>query len=211
MLALDVARQRLFQPGVRRPTMDQPENDLLRVWEAHTAHEFVTKDVDATMQTMVQEPEVIHVPVATGGRGWANVRNFYAAAFIGHCPQDTRLNLISRTIGAERVVDEMLFSFTHDMEVPWMLPGVAPTGRRVEIPLVAIISIQDGRIASEHIYWDQASVLAQIGLLDETTLPILGAAQPRALTDAMQPLNKLIQTFQQEGHAEGQAGGPLPA
>jgi carboxymethylenebutenolidase len=80
-------------------------------------HEFVTKDIDATMETMISEPEVIHVPVATGGRGWSDVRDFYATAFIRHCPQDTRLNLISRTIGAERVMDEMLFSFTHDMEI----------------------------------------------------------------------------------------------
>jgi carboxymethylenebutenolidase len=69
----------------------------------------------------------------------------------------------------------MIFSFTHTLEMPWMLPGIAPTGRRVEIPLVAIVHFRDGKLAHEHIYWDQASVLKQIGLLSDTTLPIHGA------------------------------------
>ncbi|WP_027151659.1 hypothetical protein [Mesorhizobium sp. WSM2561] len=95
-------------------------------------------------------------------------------------------------MGEKRIVDEFLFSFIHDIEMPWILPGVEPTGRPVNIPVVAIVSIQDGRVESEHIYWDQASVLAQIGLIDKTALPILGARQSRALTDAAEPLNALI-------------------
>jgi carboxymethylenebutenolidase len=169
-----------------------PGDDMTDVWQAHMDHEFITRDVDATMRTMVDDPHVIHVPVATGGRGWNNVRNFYATFFIGHSPQSTRLDLISRTVGEERVVDEFLFSFVHDIEMPWILPGVAPTGRPVNIPVVAIVSIRDGRVESEHIYWDQASVLAQVGLLYEAALPILGAAQSRVLTDAAEPLNTLI-------------------
>jgi carboxymethylenebutenolidase len=169
-----------------------PDHDMTDVWQAHMDHEFITKDVDATMQTMVNDPHVIHVPVATGGRGWDNVRNFYATSFIGRSPQNTRLDLISRTVGEKRIVDEFLFSFIHDIEMPWILPGVEPTGRPMNIPVVAIVSIQDGRVESEHIYWDQASVLAQIGLIDKTALPILGATQSRALTDAAEPLNALI-------------------
>jgi carboxymethylenebutenolidase len=105
--------------------------DLSEVWVEHTTQEFVHKDVDATMRTMVAEPHVINVPVATGGRGWRGVREFYAEHFIGRLPQDVQLELLSRTVDAERVVDEMLFSFTHDIEIPSMLLGIAPTGRRV--------------------------------------------------------------------------------
>jgi carboxymethylenebutenolidase len=162
-------------------------------WEDHTAHEFVHMDVDATMRTMSAHPHVIHVPVATGGRGWKNVRDFYARYFIGRNPQDLRLEVLSRTADAERVVDEMLISFTHDVEMPAMLPGVAPTGRRVEIPLVAIVAFRDGKIESEHIYWDQASVLAQIGLLSSAGLPVQAAGQAKALLDPAAPLNELLE------------------
>jgi carboxymethylenebutenolidase len=67
------------------------------------------------------------------------------------------------------------FSFTHTQETPWMLPGIAPTGRKVEVPLVAIVRFRDGKLAHEHIYWDQASVLKQIGLLTDESLPVFGA------------------------------------
>ena len=94
------------------------------------AHEFVHKDVDATMRTMVDDPHVINVPVGLGGRGRDAVRSFYAQRFIGRVPADMRVDLLSRTIGTDRIVDEMLISFTHDVETPFILPGVAPTGRK---------------------------------------------------------------------------------
>lgn len=176
----------MFDPRkVTRPT-------TIESWEEHTAQEFVHRDVDATMRTMTADPHVICVPVATGGRGWSGVRDFYARHFIGRNPQDIRLELLSRTADAERVVDEMLVSFTHDIEMPWMLPGIAATGRRVEIPFVAIIGFRDGKVASEHIYWDQASVLAQIGLLPSSGLPVLGARQGKALLDPAVSLNTLL-------------------
>jgi carboxymethylenebutenolidase len=174
----------------RRRRLTKPA--LAEVWAEHTAQEFIHRDVDATMRTMVADPHVIHVPVATGGRGWRDVRAFYAERFIGRMPQDVRLELLSRTVDAERVVDEMLFSFTHDIEMPWMLPGIARTGRRVEIPLVAIVEFRDGRVESEHIYWDQASVLAQIGLLPTSGLPVVAAGQAKALRDPAAPLNTLL-------------------
>jgi carboxymethylenebutenolidase len=164
------------------------KRNLMQLWAEHMAHEFVHKDVDATMRTMAAHPHVINVPVATGGRGSNGVRDFYARHFIGRIPQDVEIKLLSRTVDAERVVDEMLFSFTHDMEMPWMLPGVAPTGR-VAIPLVAIVAFRDGKVGSEHIYWDQASVLAQIGLLSRSGLPVLAAAQAKALLDPAAALN----------------------
>jgi carboxymethylenebutenolidase len=127
-----------------------------------------------------------------GGRGWNSVRDYYAQHFIGRTPEDTQLELVSRTVGAERVVDEMVISFTHDVETPWVLPGIAPTGRRVKIPLVAVIAFRDGKLASEHIYWDQASVLVQIGKLDPALLPVVGADAARKVLNKTVPSNTLM-------------------
>ena len=124
---------------------------------------------------MVEDAYVNHVPVLTGGYGKAALREFYSKDFIPMMPPDTKLTPISRTVGSDQLVDEMIFSFTHTMEMPWMLPGVKPTGKRVEIPLVAIVKFRDGKLAHEHIYWDQASVLKQIGLLTDPSLPVRGA------------------------------------
>jgi carboxymethylenebutenolidase len=117
-----------------------------RVWEAHTAGEFVSADVDATMATMTDDPVVVHVPTSIGARGRTAVRSFYADYFFGYQAQDMRLELVSRTVTGERVVDEMTISFTHNVEIPWVLPGVAPTGRRVVVPLVAVVGMRDGLI-----------------------------------------------------------------
>ena len=153
------------------PAMNRDQ--LNEIWEAHTRHEFSTRDVEATLDTMVDDAYVNHVPVLTGGRGKAALREFYARDFIPSMPPDTTLTPLSRTIGEDRLVDEMLFSFTHSQEMPWMLPGVPPTHRRVEIALVAIVKFRGGKLAHEHIYWDQASVLRQIGLLPGE-LPVFG-------------------------------------
>ena len=148
--------------------------DLLRLWEEHTAHEFVTHDTEATLATMVEDAYVNHIPVMTGGHGKAALRAFYSRDFIPTMPPDTTLTPISRTVGDDQLVDEMIFSFTHTREIPWMLPGIPPTNRKVEIPLVAIVKFRDGKLAHEHIYWDQASVLKQIGLLNDPKLPVFG-------------------------------------
>jgi carboxymethylenebutenolidase len=148
--------------------------DLSQLWEEHTAHEFNTRDTEATLRTMDEDAYVNHVPVLTGGRGRAALRQFYSKDFIPAMPPDTILHPISRTVGEEQLVDEMIFSFTHTIEMPWMLPGVKPTGKRVEIPLVAIVKFRHGKLAHEHIYWDQASVLKQIGLLTDPSLPVRG-------------------------------------
>jgi carboxymethylenebutenolidase len=153
--------------------------DLSRLWEEHTAHEFVTHDVEATLATMVEDAYVNHIPVMTGGIGKAALRRFYSRDFIPSMPPDTTLTPVSRTVGANQLVDEMIFSFTHTQEMPWMLPGIAPTHRRVEVPLVAIVRFREGRLAHEHIYWDQASVLRQIGLLPDPSLPVFGAETAR--------------------------------
>jgi carboxymethylenebutenolidase len=148
--------------------------DLPALWQQHTDHEFVTRDTEATLDTMVDDAYVNHVPVMTGGRGKDELRAFYSKDFIPRMPPDTALIPVSRTVGENQLVDEMIFSFTHTEEMPWMLPGVAPTHRPVKIPLVVIVKFRDGKLAHEHIYWDQASVLKQIGLLTDPTLPVCG-------------------------------------
>ena len=145
------------------------------------AGEFVTKDIDATMDTMVAEPYVWHVPPMTGASGGAAVRDFYTSSFIGHTPDDAVLQPISRTISGERVIDEFVLEFTHTIELPWMLPGIPPTGRRVRIPTVVVMGFEGDKVSYEHIYWDQASVLVQFGLLDPAGLPVPGAEQAERL------------------------------
>ena len=160
-----------------------PQHDLTRLWEEHTKHEFVTRDTESTLATMVDDAYVNHVPVMTGAYGKAALRAFYSQDFIPAMPPDTTLTPVSRTIGENQLVDEMVFAFTHTQEIPWMLPGVAPTHRRVEVPLVAIVRFRDGKLAHEHIYWDQASVLKQIGLLQDPALPVFGSETARKVLD----------------------------
>ena len=169
-----------------------PARDLAALWEAHCRHEFETRDVDATMATMVPEPYVNHVPTMTGGVGHAQLKRFYKYHFVGNNPDDTSLVPVSRTVGEDTLVDEMVFSFTHTREIDWMLPGIPPTGRRVEVPLVAIVHFRGDKVAHEHIYWDQASVLVQIGKLDPRGLPVAGAEQARKLRDTKAPSNTLM-------------------
>ncbi|MHB8702230.1 MAG: ester cyclase [Nitrososphaerales archaeon] len=157
--------------------------DLGAVFDAHIRHEFEDKDVDLTMKTMTADPYVHHVPVLTGGVGYDGVSNFYRTQFIGKTPLDTKVSRISRTVDKDQVVDELVLSFTHDIEIPFLLPGIKPTGKYVELPHVVVMKFKNGKVAHEHIYWDQASALAQIGLLDPTKLPISGAEQAKRLLE----------------------------
>ena len=162
------------------------------LFDAHVRAEFVDRNVDATMATMTERPYVNHVPVMTGAHGREAVRRFYADHFIGQWPADTQVRPVSRTAGQGRVVDELLISFTHDVEMPAILPGVAPTGRRVELPFVVVMGVEGGRVAYEHIYWDQASLLVQVGLLDPEGLPVAGVEETRKLLDPALPSNTLM-------------------
>ena len=159
--------------------------ELEALWAEHTRDEFVTRDLQSTLDTMVDDAYVNHIPTMTGGNGKGALRAFYGRDFIPCMPPDTTLTPVSRTVGADQLVDEMIFSFTHTQEIPWMLPGIPPTNRRVEVPLVAIVRFRDGKLAHEHIYWDQASVLKQIGLLSDTTLPIHGAETAKKVLKAL--------------------------
>jgi len=168
------------------------DHDLVALWEAHCRHEFETRDVDATMATMVGEPYVNHIPTMTGGVGHDALKRFYASHFIGCNPPDFRLAPISRTVGADRVVDEFIVHFTHTTEIDWMLPGMAPTGRDVSVAMVAIVQFEGDKLVHEHIYWDQASVLVQIGKLDPEGLPVVGVEAARKVLDKTLPSNTLL-------------------
>ena len=177
-----------------------PHYDLSALWDTHCMLEFGTRDVDATMKTMVAAPYVNHIPTMTGGVGHDHLKRFYKYHFIPRCPKDTHLIPISRTIGTDRLVDEMLFCFTHDMEIDWMLPGVKPTGKYVEIPLVAIVRFRGDKLYNEHIYWDQASVLVQIGVLDPKGLPIAGRETAYKLVDESLPSNSLMHNWNESAN-----------
>ncbi|HEV7464526.1 MAG TPA: ester cyclase [Methyloceanibacter sp.] len=162
------------------------------MFDAHTDAEFKTRDIDATMATMGDQPHVTHVPTMTGGHGRENVRRFYENWFIGRWPDDTEITPVSRTVGEDCVVDEMIIRFTHDCEMPALLPGVAPTGRKVVLPFVVVVGFASGKIEFERIYWDQASMLAQLGLIDAARLPVTGAEQAARFVDPSLPSNTLI-------------------
>lgn len=160
--------------------------DLGAVFDAHVKHEFVDHDVEATMRTMVAEPYVHNVPTLTGGFGYEGVRRFYQDYFVGKMPADTQVTPISRTVGENQVVDELILSFTHDVQLDFMLPGIPPTGKYVELPHVVVMRFEGDKIAHEHIYWDQASLLVQVGLLDPKAVPAVGAEQARRLRELSQ-------------------------
>lgn len=168
------------------------QGGLGAVFDAHVRYEFEDKDLDATMRTMVAEPYVYHLPTMTGGDGGAGLRRFYGDYFIGRWPADTKVSRVSRTVGADQVVDELILSFTHDVRLDFMLPGIPPTGKRVELPTVVVMKFTGARIEHEHIYWDQGSLLAQIGLLDPNVLPVVGVEQARRLRDRSLPLNRIL-------------------
>ncbi len=174
------------------PQLTPAQQALVDLWNEHTRYEFETRNTEDTLGTMVEDSYVNHIPVLTGGVGREQLREFYSTHFIPKMPPDTELVPISRTVGEDQLVDEILFKFTHSVEMDWMLPGVAPTDRRVEVPLVVIVRFRDGKLAHEHIYWDQASVLAQIGLLDSHGLPIAGVESARKAVDPSLPSNALI-------------------
>ncbi len=156
---------------------------MVNLFEKHVQAEL-DGDLETTMATMTANPHLNHVPVMAGGVGRDGVRNFYANHLVGKFfPPDVEMLNVSRTVGSDQVVDEMVLRFTHTKPIDWMLPGVAPTGKRVEVAVVVVVKVEDGKIAHEHIYWDQAGVLEQIGLLNPDGLPVNGAESARKVLD----------------------------
>jgi carboxymethylenebutenolidase len=169
--------------------------DLGAVFDAHVAAEFVDRDLDAAMATMAPDPYVYHVPTMAGGDGYDDVAAFYGRHFIGQWPEDTEITPVSRTVGENQVVDELVLSFTHTVEMDAILPGVPPTGRPVRVAFCVVVGFEDGKVAHEHIYWDQASALAQVGLIDAGGLPVTGGEQVENLIERRaQPMNRLLES-----------------
>ena len=175
-----------------------PRYDLSELWDQHTACEFAARDVDATMRTMVPEPYVNHVPTLTGGVGYKELRHFYKNHFIPRLPPDTKIVPVTRTIGSDRIVDEFILCFTHDREVDFMAPGIPATGKYVEVPHVAVVEFRGSKIAHEHIHWDHASLLKQLGVLNAEALPIAGIEGAKKLLDEKLPANLLMPQWDAE-------------
>ena len=165
---------------------------MSELWDEHVKYEFATRNTEDTLQTMVADAYVNHVPVLSGGVGHDQLRDFYSQHFIPQMPPDTMMTPVSRTVSTDRVVDEMVFEFTHTIKMDWMLPGVAPTNKHVKAPLIVVVHFRDGKLAHEHIYWDQASVLVQLGLIDAQALPVAGVESAEKVLHPQLPSNQLI-------------------
>ncbi len=168
--------------------LSERQQQMVALFEKHVGAEF-EGDLDTTMATMSDDPHIHHAPTMVGGNGQSGVHAFYRDHLIGQFfPPDVKMENVSRTVGEDQIVDELVISFTHSMVIDWMLPGVAPTGKPVEIAFAVIVGVQDDKITHEHIYWDQASVLVQIGLIDPAGLPVTGAeGARRALNPKLSP------------------------
>ena len=167
------------------------EGTMSSAWDQHLASEFAAKSADQALATMSAEPYVNMVPLMIGARGRSQLRDFYANHFLSQIPPDMEMVTVSRTIGQGRVVDELVARFTHSIVMDWLLPGIPPTGKRVELPLVVIVQFEGDKVAHEHLYWDQASVLVQVGLLDRS-LPVRGGETAAQVLDPTHPMNELI-------------------
>lgn len=143
------------------------ETEMLDLWGLHNKYEFGDRDVAATMTTMGPSPYNVCIPTRRGGGSFDSVTRFYSKEFVTINPPDIAATVVSITVGETQVVEENICSFTHSVEMPWILPGVPPTGRKIKVPLVVIVGFKDGLVSSEHIYWDGACVLHQAGLLEK--------------------------------------------
>jgi carboxymethylenebutenolidase len=167
------------------------EGTLSSAWDQHVASEFDAKSADLALETMTADPHVNMVPLMIGARGRVELRDFYANHFLNQIPPDYEMVNVSRTVGQARVVDELIMRFTHSIRMDWLLPGIEPTGKRVEVPFVVIVQFEGDKLAHEHLYWDQASVLVQVGLLDRA-LPVRGGEIAAQVQNPTQPMNELI-------------------
>jgi carboxymethylenebutenolidase len=167
------------------------KHEMLDTFKKHVDAELAG-DLETTMATMTADPHLHNVPSMVGGVGRDGVRNFYKNHLVGKFfPPDVKMTNVSSTVGDTQIVDELVISFTHTAPIDWMLPGVAPTGKPVEIAVAVVVGFKDGKISHEHIFWDQASVLVQIGLIDPKGLPVVGAESARKLLDPKLPARRM--------------------
>jgi carboxymethylenebutenolidase len=182
---------------LRQQALTAEQQKLNDLWEEHIRAEFSAHAPDEAIATMNANPIVNQVPVLIGGSGRTQVHEFYQKYFLHQIPADTEMIPVSRTIGHDRVVDEMVVRFTHSIPMDFILPGIPPTGKRVEMALVVVVQFDGDKLAHEHLYWDQASVLVQLGLIDSADLPVVGAEGARSVLDPTIPLNGLIHRARQ--------------
>ena len=172
-------------------TLTSAQQSMLDLFQKHVKAELAG-DLETTMDTMTERPHLTNVPLITGGVGRKGVRDFYANHLVGKFfPPDVEMISVSQTIGDDQIVDELVIRFTHTKVIEWMLPGVSPTGRKVEMAVAVIVKVENGKIAHEHIYWDQASVLVQLGLLDPKGLPVTGAESARRILNPKLPVRTI--------------------
>jgi carboxymethylenebutenolidase len=161
--------------AIKEEQMTEPEGgnttlspqQLEQLWAEHLKGEFETKDVEETLATMVEDADVNHMPVNTGGHGKEALRVFYRDDFIPSWPDDLQMTPVNRVIGEGQLVDELHITFTHSKQMNWFLPNVAPTHRKIEVDIVIVVQFRGDKLATERIYWDHATVLRQVGLLKE--------------------------------------------
>src|SRR5262245_5637563 len=185
--------------------MESKAADLSSLWDAHVTAEFAAKDADEAVATMTAEAYVNLIPLMIGARCSDGVRECYGRNFLAQLPLDIAIIPVSRTIGQNQVVDELIIRFTHSTRMDWLLPGIAPTGKRVQVPFVAIIRFEGDKIVRERLYWDQASLLVQLDLLDRA-LPVSGGEIAAKVLDPSQPMNELIH----RGDVQGNGAKPKP-
>jgi carboxymethylenebutenolidase len=168
------------------------EKAITGLWDTHLQAEFAHKNPDEAMATMTGNPRVTIVPTMIGGRGPEELRNFYAKHFLNQLPPDIEVVSLSRTVGQGRVVDELVIRFTHTVQMDWVLPGIPPTGKRIEFAMAVVVQTEGDKIVSENLYWDNATILHQAGFITDPKLPILGAEHARNMLQHTAPLNELI-------------------
>ena len=168
-----------------QPDLTPAQQTLMKTLADHGKAELVDLDVDATLATMTGNPYIFPTPTLSGREGVVGVREFYRR-LMEQLPQDFKLAPITRTIGNDRIATEYILTFTHDVTIDWLLPGLAPTGRRVETPMVVIFTFKNDKLESERLYWDQASMLMQLGLLKPDVLPIVGSQNVKKLQELME-------------------------
>ena len=186
------------------------EQKLAGVWDEHLRAEFQARSVKETLATMVANPRLHLAPVMLGANGKEEVSEFYRR-FMSQIPSDTEIVPVSRTVGQGRVVEEIIFRFTHDVRMDWMVPGIPPTGKRVEIPLLIVIQFDGDKMVHEHLYWDQASVLVQLGMLSPARLPVVGAESARSIIDRNIPLACCVLPARPPAPPVGPPRNPQPA
>ena len=138
----------------------------VKLWEEHVVGEFVEKDVDLSLSTMVEDASVMHMPTRSGGKGKTELRIYYRDMFIPSIPDEWEHTMTNRVVTDECIVEEARVRMVHSKQMDWFLPGVPPTGKSIEVELVIVIEFRDGKMSAERIYWDHAAVLRQIGRLD---------------------------------------------